>query len=71
MDRRSLFGDCGVESSLPVSDVVDNADAAVGLNKAVLPFDHVTISLLPGSFDVTSMRVVDTVLIGVERVVFL
>ena len=71
MDGWSLFGDCGMESSLPVGDVVDNPDAAVGLHKAVLPFDHVTVSLLPGSFDVTSVGVVDAVLIGVERMVFL
>ena len=71
MDGWPLFGDCGVESSLPVGDVVDNPDAAVGLHKAVLPFDHITVSLLPGSFDVTSVRVVYAVLIGVERMVFL
>lgn len=71
VDGRPLFGDCGVESSLPVGNVVHNPDTSVGLHKAVLPFDHVTISLLPRSLDVTSVRIVDAVLIGIERMVFL
>jgi hypothetical protein len=60
-----------VEAGFPVSDVVHDADAAVGLHQAVLPLDDVTVSFFPGPLDVASVRVVNTVLISVTRVVFL
>lgn len=71
VDGRPLFGDCGVETSLPVGDVVYNPDASVGFHKAVLPFHHVTVAFLPGSFDVACVRVVDAVLIGVQWMILL
>lgn len=71
VDGWPLLRDGGMESSLPVGHVVHDPYAAVGFHQAILAFNHITITLLPRALDVSRVRVVHAVLIGVARVVFL
>lgn len=63
--------DDGVESVVPVGVVVDHPDWAVGLHKAVLTLDYLTVSLLVLVLLVAAVGVVDSVLEGVSGMVIL
>jgi hypothetical protein len=60
-----------MEACLPVSHIVHYSYTAIRFHQAVLAFHNVTVSLLPSSLDVSSVRVVHAILISVARVVFL
>jgi hypothetical protein len=58
----------GVESIVCVSRVGHSADSTIRLHQAVLSLHHVTIALLPLALNVSSMRVIHTVVEAVLRI---
>jgi hypothetical protein len=71
MDGWPLLRDGSMEPSLPISHIVHYPYTAIRFHQAVLAFHHVAVSFLPRSLDVSCVRVVHAILIGVARVVFL
>ena len=65
MNGVSVLGNYSVESVDSVSGVVDNAESAVGLHKAVLSLDEVSVTVLSLGLDVTGEGVSNTVVVGV------
>lgn len=44
MQDFSVFGNGGMETSIPIGDVFNNSDRTVGFNQTVLTFNDITIA---------------------------
>jgi hypothetical protein len=64
----SGLGDDGVESVVVIGGVVDGAGGAIGLQKAVLSLDDISVAVLALALDITGVGVVHGVVELVLRV---
>jgi hypothetical protein len=63
MDGMTMLGDNGVETIDGVSGVVHDTQSAVGLHKAVLTLDEVSVTVLGLGLNVTGEAVSNSVVV--------